>query len=209
MSVHYHFEVLPSVQKDILQTLSSQSWLDAFYLVGGTALALHIGHRQSVDFDFFTGSDFKNRDIISYLMKLGQFELFDEAQHTVNGSLNNVKLSFIKYDYPLLKSTHTCSSVQIADIIDIATMKLSAISGRGDKKDFIDMCFLLKQFAFSELFAAYKEKYGEQVSNFYHLQKSLLYFKDAESQPMPRMLETIEWEDIKKTIIHKVKEIGL
>jgi len=209
MSVHYHFQVLPSVQKDVLQALSAQSWLDAFYLVGGTALALQIGHRQSVDFDFFTRADFRNRDVISHLMKLGQFELFDEAQHTVNGSLNNVKLSFIRYDYPLLKSTHTCFSVQIADVIDIAAMKLAAISGRGDKKDFVDMYFVLKQFAFSELFVAYKEKYGEQVSNFYHLQKSLVYFKDAESQPMPKMIETIEWEDIKKTIIQKVKEIGL
>jgi hypothetical protein len=208
MSTNFHLDVLPAKQIKVLQLLTFQNWLNPFYLVGGTALALQIGHRQSVDFDFFTMSNFKNRNIISALTKLGRFELFDEAENTVNGILNNVKVSFLKYEYPLLKSKHSYQTISIADIFDIALMKISTISGRGAKKDFIDFYFILRQFSLSELFSAYKLKYGVQVSNYYHLQKSLVYFDDAENEPMPRMVESVEWDEIRRSIIEKVRELG-
>ena len=208
MSAKFYFEILPAEQKKVLQLLSSQKWLNPFYLVGGTALALQLGHRQSDDFDFFSVKNIDNKNIISSLTKVGQFELIDEAENTVNGLVNNVKVSFIKYEYPLIKSTHIFQTMSLADLYDIALMKISAISGRGAKKDFIDLFFLLNHFSLSGLFNAYKDKYGVGVSNFYHLQKSLVYFDDAENEPMPKMLKHVDWNDIKKTIILKVKELG-
>jgi hypothetical protein len=95
----------------------------------------------------------------------------------------------------------------IANIFDIALMKLEVIAGRGNKKDFIDLYFLLKKFVISDLFTGYKSKYGVDISNHYHLLKSLVYFDDAELQPMPVMIEKIAWQDIKDSIIAKVKKM--
>ena len=89
-------------------------------------------------------------------------------------------------------------------MIDIALMKLEAISGRGSKKDFIDLFFLLKHFAISWLFEKHPQKYGIGISNHYHLLKSLVYFEDAENQPMPKMLQDASWEDVKNKIVFEV-----
>ena len=90
---------------------------------------------------------------------------------------------------------------------DIALMKLEAISGRGSKKDFIDLYFLLCSFSLSELFEKYPLKYGIEISNHYHLLKSLAYFEDAEHEPMPKMCDNISWEQVKSHIGKEVKKI--
>lgn len=205
---HYFFNILPPIQRALLNELTQQEWLGSFYLVGGTALALQIGHRISIDFDFFSPDDFSNQNLLSLLSGLGQFELFEEARETLHGSLDGVKLSFLRYRYPLIKPLHPLHLLKLADIFDIALMKLSAISGRGAKKDFIDFYFLLQRLNLTELLAAYSEKYGEGVSSHYHLFKSLVYFDDAEHEPMPRMIQSVEWPDVKRFMVQTVKEIG-
>ena len=99
----FQFDILPAEQLNLFKILSHEEWISSFYLVGGTALALQIGHRQSIDFDFFTDKDFTNRKIINKLIGLGDFELFNEADNTINGLLNNVNISFLKYEYPIVK----------------------------------------------------------------------------------------------------------
>lgn len=202
----FHFEFLPAQQRDLLNLLAEQSWLQPFYLAGGTALALHIGHRQSVDFDFFTLQDFQTRAMIAALQPLGAFELFSEAENTVNALLNEVRISFFTYRYPLIQPFHYYRQVAIADLRDIAAMKCEAISGRGSKKDFIDLAFLLRYLSLSEIFDLYEAKYGRAVSNHYHLLKSLVYFDDAEEQPMPRMSAPVSWEEIKQQILTMLKQ---
>ncbi len=97
--------------------------------------------------------------------------------------------------------------MRVASVLDIALMKLEAISGRGDKKDFVDLFFILKSFALQELLAKHQEKYGADWSNRYHLLRSLVYFADAEEQPMPMMLMDAEWEQIKNAITRAVLEL--
>lgn len=203
-----HLDSLPKPQYILFEILAKQSWLKSFYLAGGTCLALHIGHRQSIDFDFFTREDFQTRDIIERLRRLGTFELFSEAENTINGLLNDVRISFFTYKYPLVHKSHTYHLIAIADMLDIGLMKLEAISGRGSKKDFIDLYFLLKYFSLATFFEYYETKYGRAVSNHYHLLKSLVYFDDAEAQPMPVMYSQISWDAIKETIITEVKKTG-
>ena len=205
---HYYYDVLPPTQRALLDVLARQEWLESFYLVRGTALALYIGHRISIDFDFFSRDEFDNHKVISLLSDLGKFYLFEEARDTIHGSLDGVKLSFLRYRYPLIKPLHPLHLLKLADIFDIALMKLSAISGRGAKKDFIDFYFLLQRLNLTELLAAYSEKYGEGVSHHYHLFKSLVYFHDAEQEPMPRMIEPVKWADVKGFMVQTVKEIG-
>ena len=90
--------ILPGQQKILFDILAKQTWIAQFYLAGGTSLALQIAHRQSVDFDFFTKNNFDNRDILEKLRDLGKFELFNEAHNTINGLLNDVRISFFKYN---------------------------------------------------------------------------------------------------------------
>jgi hypothetical protein len=209
MKTELYFDILPSSQKGLLKVLAESVWISSFYLVGGTALALQIGHRQSIDFDFFTDKRFRNRDITNILVKSGEFELFSEEAYTINGSLNGVRISFFKYDYPLLEDFIYYKNVKITSMLDIALMKLEAISGRGSKKDFIDLFFLLDYFELNDLFLSYKKKFGEEISNNYHLVKSLSYFDDAERDPMPVMHKDISWKKVKEKILQAVNRIKL
>jgi len=207
MSVELHTEILPKQQQLLFDSLSEQDWISPFYLAGGTSLALQIGHRRSIDFDFFTERDFNSTRIVDHLRNIGTFELFDRSEDTLNGSVNDVQISFFSYKYPLVNDFHQHMKISIADMLDIALMKLEAISGRGGKKDFIDLFFLLERFSISELLRKYPQKYGIEISNHYHLLKSLVYFEDAEGQPMPLMIQKVSWEDIKKKIILEVSRI--
>jgi hypothetical protein len=206
MPVKLHTEIFPEVQQRLFDTLSEQDWMRPFYLAGGTALALQIGHRRSIDFDFFTSGDFDIGRVVQHLRTIGKFELFDRSEGTLSGALNDVRVSFFSYGYPMLEGLNSHSKLSIADMLDIALMKLEAISGRGSKKDFIDLFFLLKRFSLSGLLHRYPQKFGVDVSNHYHLMKSLVYFEDAEHQPMPLMLQDVSWEDIKSSIISEVRK---
>lgn len=203
-----HVDILPEQQRMLFHVLARQSWIEPFYLAGGTGLALHIGHRQSIHFDFFTQEDFRTRDIIERLRSIGTFELFSEAQNTINGLLNEVRISFFTYTYPLICELHNYQCLTITDMFDIALMKLEAISGRGSKKDFVDLYFLLNYFSLEKIFQIYEVKYGRAISNHYHLLKSLIYFADAETQPMPVMYSQISWDNMKETIMAEVKKTG-
>jgi hypothetical protein len=204
-----HFDILPEEQHHLFEQLAEQPWIHAFYLAGGTALALYLGHRQSLDFDFFTPDEFQNRTIRERLQNIGRFELFSEAEYTIHGLLNDVRISFFRYAYPLLHELYQYHYLRIADIFDIAVMKLEAISGRGSKKDFIDFYSILPLFTLTDLFAGYEQKYGIAVSNHYHLLKSLVYFDDAESDPMPTMFVKVTWAEVKSTIVQSIKELQL
>lgn len=206
MSVKLHTEIFPEVQQRLFDALSQQEWMGPFYLAGGTALALQIGHRRSIDFDFFTEGDFDIGRVVQHLRTMGIFELFDRSEGTLNGALNDVRVSFFSYEYPTLEGLHSHSKLFIADMLDIALMKLEAVSGRGSKKDFIDLFFLLKRFSLSALLQKHPQKFGLDLSNHYHLMKSLVYFEDAEHQPMPTMLQDVSWEDIKISIISEVRK---
>ncbi len=207
MTTELHFEVLPEKQKLLFDILAKQAWISPFYLAGGTSLALQIQHRQSIDFDFFTQEDFDVSKIVEKLGDFGKFKIHHESQNTINAVLNDIGISFFKYRYPLISDAHKHGRISIADLPDIAAMKLEAVSGRGSRKDFIDLFFLLQYFSIPEIFEKYRMKYGEGLANEYHLLKSLVYFEDAEQDPMPKMIEKISWFDVKQLVISEVKEI--
>lgn len=204
-----HTNILPAEQLNLFNAMTKQSWLSEFYLAGGTALALQIGHRESIDFDFFTPSSIDTFKIKERLSGLGNFSLLTELNDTLYALVNNVKCFFITYKYPLVNQTTNIDNIKIASNYDIGIMKLEAISGRGAKKDFIDLFFLLNQLSLTELLAGHKEKYSAAMVNHYHLYKSLIYFNDAEEDEMPYMIEKIAWEEIKKRIVGEVKKIAI
>lgn len=170
------------------------------YLAGGSALALQFGHRISVDFDFFTPSNFKGGEIVNKLEKIGKF-IFQEAneKNTLLGLFEGVKFSLFKYDYPLVISPIDYLGIKIICPEDIFAMKLAAIMDRGTVKDFIDVYFLIKKgISLEQGLDYYSRKYKNLANNIYSIVKSLSYFNDADLKEMPEMIEKINWEEVKK-----------
>jgi hypothetical protein len=166
--------------------------------VGGTALALQIGHRKSIDIDLFGTITADEYEISKQLRAVGEITELRKSQNINVYLIDGIKVDIVNYHYPWLDKLIRESHLILAGIKDIAAMKLAAITGRGTKKDFIDLYFLLQRFSLSEMLEFYSEKYNDG-SEFLVL-KSLAYFEDAETDEEPLMLKTVKWIEIKSTI---------
>jgi hypothetical protein len=194
--------------KTYLALLGKSRLLDDAYLAGGTAAALHLGHRLSIDFDFFTTKAFEPQRVVEQLAALGKFVAETAEKGTVFGNFEGVKFSLFLYPYSVLFPFQVYLSLKVADLRDIAAMKLQAISARGLKRDFIDLYFICQGGQpLREVFDFYQQKYGKLSSNLFHLQKSLVYFEDAEIDEMPQMLKPASWNDIKAFFEAEVKKL--
>jgi|SRR3989344_35459 len=200
-------ETLAPETRRVLEKISQQPFIEDFYLVGGTALALHFGHRESIDLDFFSAQDFSLEKMKNEVSAIGQYRLTNEDDGTLDGMLDDVKLTFIRYEYPLLFPLVDFSGVKLADERDIACMKIDAVSSRGSKKDFIDLYFLLEKYSLSELFSFFERKYSHIEYNRLHLLKSLAYFDDADEDVMPKMLKAISWDAVKEKILEETRKL--
>jgi predicted nucleotidyltransferase component of viral defense system len=183
-----------------------KEYLDSFVLVGGTALALQLGNRESIDLDLFSNTDFASKDLLTSLLKDYQIVVNNQLPQTLITTINDVKVDFIKFHYPFIRPFLALENIRMASLEDIAAMKLDAITGRGSKKDFYDLFFLLQHYSIDELFSFYTEKYPHQTT--FHVARSLTYFDDAEIQPSPIVFDkTITWETVKKKIISVIKAL--
>lgn len=192
-------KTLSQQTKNTLALLARQKFIKNFYLAGGTALAIQIGHRNSIDLDFFTPKSFDAKKIIYNLSQLGNFNLETETWGTVSGQLNKVKITFLFYQHELLKPKKRFLGVYLADIIDIALMKITAIGSRGNKKDFIDLYLISKDIlSLEKIFFILPKKFKQVKYDPYYLIRGLTYFKDADKEPMPNMFCDINWQEIKK-----------
>jgi predicted nucleotidyltransferase component of viral defense system len=191
---------------ELLNAIMHSSTFREFNLVGGTSLALQIGHRFSVDIDLFGDSEISEIEFNNELSSLGKLTILKKSKNILVYAINGVKVDFVNYPYPLIEKPQTINSIRMVSLKDIAAMKLNAISGRGSKKDFVDLYYLLKTFSLEEMFQFYSEKYADG-STFLAL-KSLSYFDDAEKEEMPIMTEKNDWQLIKQTILNEVKKMA-
>lgn len=179
------------------------------YLAGGSALALHFGHRISVDFDFFTPNSFKADEVAKKLGRVGTFTLQEKHDDTLLGTFDQVKFSLFTYEYPLVAKTISFGDIALASQLDIAAMKLAAIMDRGTKKDYVDLYFLTKHgIPFELAFTEYDKKYGLLANNLYSLITSMSYFDDAEKTDMPEMLIKTSWDDVKFFMQEETKKMA-
>lgn len=182
-----HKETVSQTTLDLIKKLQKDPEFSEFILVGGTSLALQIGHRISVDIDFFTREDFDINDSLEYLEQNYAFQMQFSRKNILKGIIQGVFVDFIKHDYKIIDKLVEEEGVKLAPKPDLAAMKVNAITGDGTRvKDFIDVYFLLQEFTFGELIEFYKEKYATR--NDFHAVKSLTYFEDIIPEEWPRML---------------------
>lgn len=196
----------------VLRSLKSMLKKYNATLAGGTALALHIGHRVSVDLDFFSDADFRVESIISEIRKFGRsFRIISEGEGYLIAEVEGIKVSLFKYDYPFLEKPVMLEGVRIAQILDIAEMKVIAISQRGTKRDFVDLYIILQDTPFHKIAEHMAKRFGKERINPLHIGKSLVYFSDAESNPEPEYLKgkEIKWDEVKKFFRQHVKQFVL
>jgi hypothetical protein len=190
----------------LLERLSKDEILKDFVLVGGTALALQIGHRISVDLDFFSNLPFEQDKLVDYLHRNYQFELDYIAKNTIKGEIDGVQIDCISHQYPWISSFVTDENFRLAGAPDIAAMKLNAISGNGTRlKDFIDIAFLSTKMTLNEMLGYYQKKYN---SNPIIPLKAITYFDEIDYNEPIKMVEGLlfKWKNIEKRLIDMQKE---
>lgn len=203
--MNFYTKTIPQATLSVLDKIKDISDMQNFYLSGGTALSLLLGHRESEDLDFFTKISFNPTLLQHKLLQRGTLENVQIDEGTLNLFVNKVKLQFLYYPYNLLEEFIPWNGINLSSMIDIACTKLITISMRGSKKDFIDLYAILQQTTLQALFANLDEKYTNVQYNYPHILKSLVYFNDADNQPMPRMHRDFSWENVKDFIVKQVK----
>ena len=131
---------------DVLRSLQSWPQLDRFYLVGGTALTLLLGHRRSIDIDLFTHNSFDSQEIADGIAHQTDATELETGKNLVRCFINGVKVDILAHQYPLLEAIYAEGSIRIASLPDIAAMKLNAVANRGARKDFWDVAVLLDHY---------------------------------------------------------------
>jgi hypothetical protein len=197
-----------AVNKELLELLKKimQSVVfDDFILVGGTGLALQIGHRESVDIDMFGNCEIDEELFAQTLRSFGSFEVIKKSERIFICSINGIRVDLVNYSYPLLIDYVTVEGLRIASKEDIAAMKLNAIAGRGKRKDFIDLYFLLNLFSLDEMIGFYLRKYFDGSK--FQVIKSLIWFSDAETELAPVIFGNFDWEACKARIRNEVRNL--
>ena len=192
------YKTIEPATLQLLKDLQSLPILKETHLVGGTALALQLGHRKSVDLDLFGSIPFTSDEIRDALSEGHSLTTIKESKNINIYLIDGIKVAFVNYKYAWIDSPVHGDGFSLAGIKDIAAMKVAAIVGRGTKKDFIDLFSLLKLFPLQEILNLYLQKYPD--GSIFLAMKSLSYFEDAEQDPMPEMLMDATWEDVKDGI---------
>lgn len=170
-------QTVESATLELLKKLQQEPLLATFNLVGGTALALRIGHRKSVDLDLFTREEFDLEEVKSMLIDKYDLKVSFERQQTLKGFIGGVMIDCIRFNYPHLQTPDEIDGVRLESIPDIIAMKLSVIAQNGTRiKDFIDIATLSTKYSFDEMLQFYADKFSN--ANIVMPAKALTYFDE-------------------------------
>ncbi|KAA0254907.1 MAG: hypothetical protein DPW18_00995 [Chloroflexi bacterium] len=197
------WNALTPATREAFHLLSKLELTSGFYLAGGTGLALHFGHRFSVDLDFFSddakavGPD--QRSILRSVLDDPTLEITYDKDATFVAVWHGVGISFFRLNsYPLVGPTSLVDNIRLASVEEIGAMKLAAIINRGVRKDMVDLYFILQHVPLDALFQVAAVKYAKVRSFPVNAVRALSYFDDAESLPMPQMIDKTPWSKMKK-----------
>ncbi len=197
--------VVPDLLELLINLMNEESF-NGFALAGGTSLALQLGHRKSVDIDMFGNSEIQPALFYDILSGFGTVVERQSSANIYISEINKIKVDFVNYSrFPQIDDIIEIDGIRMFSPKEIAAMKLNAISGRGSKKDFIDLYYLIQTFSLGQMIDFYRDKYTD-ASEFMML-KSLTYFGDADLQPQPKVFKEFNWEVCKKYILQEVNKL--
>jgi len=192
-----------------LEKLAKKAQLKGFYLVGGTALSLQLGHRISTDLDFFSQTDFNNEPIRSMLEIEDKDLVYARVgKNLVQATINGIKVDFACHKYPILRPGIDFHKIKIMSIADISAMKLGAILSRAKKRDYVDIARIMKDYDLNKILEFFKNKYNQK--NTFHVVKALGYFVEADQdiEYLKVLGKSYSWENSKKIIIDGIHGLG-
>ncbi len=204
-----HEETVKPGTLALIHELMQDQQFNSFYLVGGTALALKLGHRESIDIDLFNVGDFDAERLAAHLEHQYQANIRRQRNNYVSGSILNVDFDLISHQYPTVKQIETVQGIRMMSLEDIAAMKINAIVHSGQRiKDFIDIYYLLKEFDYKSILDFYCSKYPNV--NHAMARNSLLYHKDIDFRvPVILKDKSLKWQSISESIVSAIAEYDL
>lgn len=210
MSVPY-WQTITKEMHELLVLLGQQSFMGRFYMAGGTALALQLGHRRSIDLDFFSENDEVGQATRQEIIRAFQ-SVQSQVIENVDGNLllliNGIHVGLFSYPYPLVGEQINIENVTIASISDIGMMKCDALITRGARKDFYDLYFLNRQVSFQQLFEYGKKKYTYYRDFPLTVMELMVSFDNADKDIQPILYEDIPWVEVKKFFINEAAHLG-
>ena len=195
----------------ILQFVGTCPFIERFYLAGGTALALRLGHRRSIDLDFFSNVDTVSRatrqEILRSLVPSGA-QAIEDTEGNLLLDVHGIHVGFFSYSYPLLDPTEDVEGVAVAGIADIGLMKLDALISRGARKDFYDLYWIAQRIPLANLLEMGRKKYPYARDFEWLAVEGLVYFDNAERDVQPLLLEDVPWEEVKAFFRTEARRLG-
>jgi len=190
----------------LIRALSADNTLRDFVLVGGTALALQLGHRKSLDIDLFNNKDIDSRSIADHLSRLYGFKAIGVISNGVFGFIEGVKIDMVVHKHAWIEPVHELDRVRMASLEDIAATKLNAIVGSGARlKDFVDVYFLLEYRTMEQMTSAYVAKYPDMNPSV--AKNALLFHEDIAFQNKVDLLQRNPlWSEVAERLRQAVME---
>jgi len=208
--IQFHLNTITPDMRKVMTAFARTELGGHFYLAGGTALALQLGHRQSVDLDYFS----RTEDIPSLLEPIRHSlqpftpALADSAWGNLVFLAQGVRIGFYGYGYDLVQPLVEIEAVKLASVADIALMKLDALLGRAGRKDFHDLYEICKRIPLRQLLDLAPQKYPNVRDFEAQVVKRLVYFKQADQDEPPPLLKRVAWETVKAYFRQQAEDIG-
>ncbi len=208
-----HWEALTPETHRAFARAASLPFIRQFYLAGGTGLALHLGHRFSVDLDFFSpAADAVGPEVRAVLREAlddPTLSITHDKEGTFVATWRGVGLSFFRLPlYPLIQQPLLVDGVPVATVEEIGAMKLAAIIDRGSRKDLVDLYYILQKVPLERLFEVAAQKYARVRTFAISATRALAYFDDAEALPMPLMIDRTPWATMKRFLERQALAAG-
>jgi predicted nucleotidyltransferase component of viral defense system len=206
-----HWETVTTEMRELLKWTGQQDFMSSFYLAGGTALALQVGHRKSVDLDFFSQTDEVHERTRQRIIQ-ATAERGGQVIENVDGNLvllvDDVRVGFFSYGYKLLESFERLENVNVASMLDIGLMKLDAVIGRGSRKDFFDLYVITGKYPLEELLQAGARKYPTSRDFALMAVESFVLFDNAERDVQPELMIDVTWNKVREYFSEQAKLLG-
>ena len=206
-----HWEAVTPELRELLCFIGQCAFVERFYLAGGTALALRLGHRQSIDLDFFSNVDTVTRptrqEILRALVPLGA-QALEDTEGNLLLEVRGIHAGFFSYSYKLLEPLERAEGVPLASLVDIGLMKLDALISRGARKDFYDLYWIAQRIPLADLLDLGREKYPYAQDFEWLAVEGLVYFDNADRDVQPELLVDVPWNEIKSFFRAVVRHLG-